>query len=775
MLAQGAEVRVTAAMPSATADVLPLQLPPRDLLGGIRCSTPPPPLPAVPAATLPLAHTLVAAASAAPPPEVVLRSSSDGAAPGSGSGASAQSSAAGGEGDLTREVVHGGELLADFPDNDSSTSGGSVAAETAVGSGVDTAVGSAVDMAVGSAFTTIGCTDGGGGGGRGGESIGSLRSEIGDLRFELEALRGMLSDGLQQRDEAKKSRVAATVRCEDLQRGKAAALAQLREANAEAQYLRSQLALSERRENEMEALQRLQQQITTQLTQQWQPPPPQQLTLPLPGGGGGAPPRPASAPPGAEEDGSSAPPLLQEANTADALPPVLLGSGQESEPFQRSGPPTAASVGLGFPIVLASGPPTSAPTVAPSPLDSGSGRSTPGLPRPGAGVRRGGRPPLGAPPCPAECLAPPCPAECLGAKPAESKPTEAAGEVQGSGPDIESGSAFANGGGLAEPTPVDDSGGPAGSRPSAHGLLPHGLQHHGMSRSSSYRGIEKSRSTQDLAPFSHERTDSIDEMWCVVLQRFPQYPHWALVKEKTGVYRMGGPNGKKILCRVSHGGLQVRVGGGWQGAAGFLEKHGPMYMGTRPSEANFRKNCGLAVLSGPAIFESDHLCSILDTPASMERLLVPTKCWAQKIGINKTPDVREQRRLVPRDNSCPTVRRGSSHSPSRGSGGRPASPASPGPSSPSAMLAASLPAHVAAAARRFEREVAASQALQPLGHPGAALPTPLLPMPGEARAHAPASPSRPLAARCQGPAGVELPKSPKSSHQAKQRQGDARH
>merc|ERR1719382_2293716 len=36
-------------------------------------------------------------------------------------------------------------------------------------------------------------------------------------------------------------------------------------------------------------------------------------------------------------------------------------------------------------------------------------------------------------------------------------------------------------------------------------------------------------------------------------------------------------------------------------------------------------------------------CS-MDMPASMERLLVPTKCWAERIGINKVPDLREHRR-----------------------------------------------------------------------------------------------------------------------------------
>merc|ERR1719158_1374705 len=35
--------------------------------------------------------------------------------------------------------------------------------------------------------------------------------------------------------------------------------------------------------------------------------------------------------------------------------------------------------------------------------------------------------------------------------------------------------------------------------------------------------------------------------------------------------------------------------------------------------------------------------TMLNTPPSMERLLVPTKCWARKIGISTTPDLREQR------------------------------------------------------------------------------------------------------------------------------------
>lgn len=122
--------------------------------------------------------------------------------------------------------------------------------------------------------------------------------------------------------------------------------------------------------------------------------------------------------------------------------------------------------------------------------------------------------------------------------------------------------------------------------------------------------------------------DEVDEMWRSLLQRFPQFPHWCLVKEKRCVYRMGSQSGKKVVCRVSPGGLQVRVGGGWMAALPFLERYGPVHMGPR---------CG----EDPQFFHSTNV----DLPASMERLLVPTKSWAQRIGIRKTPDLREQRRL----------------------------------------------------------------------------------------------------------------------------------
>lgn len=128
--------------------------------------------------------------------------------------------------------------------------------------------------------------------------------------------------------------------------------------------------------------------------------------------------------------------------------------------------------------------------------------------------------------------------------------------------------------------------------------------------------------------------DEIDELWRAALQRFPQYPHWCLVKEKRGLYRLGSPSGRKLLCRVSHGGLQVRVGGGWMGAIPFLEKYGPLTMGPAPT------------IDGRIVGHHDYLSSMVDTPPSMERLLVPTKCWAQKIGISKSPDLREQRAMA---------------------------------------------------------------------------------------------------------------------------------
>ncbi|CAJ1406486.1 unnamed protein product [Effrenium voratum] len=144
--------------------------------------------------------------------------------------------------------------------------------------------------------------------------------------------------------------------------------------------------------------------------------------------------------------------------------------------------------------------------------------------------------------------------------------------------------------------------------------------------SSEPRSFAMARSASLKPPPEPQLTDEVDEMWRSLLQRFPQHPHWCLVKEKRCVYRMGSQTGKKILCRVTHGGLQVRVGGGWMAALSFLERYGPMNMGRYAEDHQFN-------------------CASVDVPASMERLLVPTKSWAQRIGISKSPDIREQRRM----------------------------------------------------------------------------------------------------------------------------------
>jgi len=152
----------------------------------------------------------------------------------------------------------------------------------------------------------------------------------------------------------------------------------------------------------------------------------------------------------------------------------------------------------------------------------------------------------------------------------------------------------------------------------------------GMNNGDQYRstsGSSMSRSNSFKNSQSGNGTDEVDEMWRSLLQRFPQYPHWCLVKERRCVYRMGSQAGKKVVCRVSPGGLQVRVGGGWMAALPFLERYGPVNMGPRCGE------------------DPQFNCTNVDLPASMERLLVPTKSWAQRIGIRKTPDLREQRRL----------------------------------------------------------------------------------------------------------------------------------
>merc|ERR1719311_93751 len=61
-------------------------------------------------------------------------------------------------------------------------------------------------------------------------------------------------------------------------------------------------------------------------------------------------------------------------------------------------------------------------------------------------------------------------------------------------------------------------------------------------------------------------------------------------------------------------------------------------MGFRPTRETPNGAAGRQFVEG-------YGCLAVDMPPSMERLLVPTKCWAKKIGITTTPDLREQRTL----------------------------------------------------------------------------------------------------------------------------------
>eukprot|EP00929_Paragymnodinium_shiwhaense_P013738 TRINITY_DN121590_c0_g1_i1.p1 TRINITY_DN121590_c0_g1~~TRINITY_DN121590_c0_g1_i1.p1 ORF type:complete len:494 (+),score=70.46 TRINITY_DN121590_c0_g1_i1:141-1622(+) len=140
-------------------------------------------------------------------------------------------------------------------------------------------------------------------------------------------------------------------------------------------------------------------------------------------------------------------------------------------------------------------------------------------------------------------------------------------------------------------------------------------------------GRDSYRQQPPLPPPSiASRADGIDELWCEALRQFPEHKDWILVKEKHGVYRMGGPYGRRIMCRVAAGRLQVRVGGGWVPAVQFLERHGPAGMNSSNARADGHEtptSTGLRQTSP----------SMMDTPPSLERLLVPTRSWANKIGM----------------------------------------------------------------------------------------------------------------------------------------------
>lgn len=156
---------------------------------------------------------------------------------------------------------------------------------------------------------------------------------------------------------------------------------------------------------------------------------------------------------------------------------------------------------------------------------------------------------------------------------------------------------------------------------------------------------EQRRLARSLSPEGYRarspsrKQDEMDTMWIEVLKRFPHHPEWTLVKEKEGIYRLGGQHGRKVICRISFGGLQVRVGGGWMDASTFLERKGALWM-ARQDEGISRGGSMRMPVGGSAAVGHDS--------ALIERLLVPTKCWAKRIGVAYNPDIRELRQLRPK-------------------------------------------------------------------------------------------------------------------------------
>lgn len=85
-------------------------------------------------------------------------------------------------------------------------------------------------------------------------------------------------------------------------------------------------------------------------------------------------------------------------------------------------------------------------------------------------------------------------------------------------------------------------------------------------------------------------------------------------------------------------------------AYSFLDRHGPTGMAAGRSTTDEPPTTLSSPASGAGSTMVGSLGGMLSGPTleqsqSIERLLVPTKAWASKIGINTTPDIREQRRL----------------------------------------------------------------------------------------------------------------------------------
>jgi len=99
--------------------------------------------------------------------------------------------------------------------------------------------------------------------------------------------------------------------------------------------------------------------------------------------------------------------------------------------------------------------------------------------------------------------------------------------------------------------------------------------------SSESAGHRCSPTSSSCAHAKQAHTDEADHLWTRVLQEFATSPDWSLFKERPGVYRLGHAGGRAVLAQVSHGELQVSVGGGWIDARAFLDRYCPFELGPR--------------------------------------------------------------------------------------------------------------------------------------------------------------------------------------------------
>jgi len=151
---------------------------------------------------------------------------------------------------------------------------------------------------------------------------------------------------------------------------------------------------------------------------------------------------------------------------------------------------------------------------------------------------------------------------------------------------------------------------------------------------------------RSASPSKSDR-DEVDMAWCQVMKALPRSPphDWSIIKERPGVYRLPG-HSTAVLARLSHQGLQVRVGGGWMPAGRFLLKHWPTDLGAGGGggAAVPRQHLSPTVLiqtvptpqrSSTNYGGSTPCTNAFGRSPSLDRLLAPTESWARRVDARR--------------------------------------------------------------------------------------------------------------------------------------------